>query len=174
MNSIIAEFREKGLLYNASSLTQRYSHENRNNVFVDDNTYFCSENTYIDSWWQITFQDPVKVQGYIIKEVNCAGGRPIDWIINTSLDNINWKTINTMTDVDTCANKDPFELPRAYTCKFFRIVLKKNRCDYTCANTLTISYVDIFGEITAKQHCSCKRKLPRSVNIASILIFFSS
>lgn len=174
MISILEEYRKKGLNYSASSLTERSLEENKYNVFVDDKTYFCSSNAYIDSWWQITFQNPVKIQGYLMKEVNCHWGRPINWIINISSDNINWKTINTMTNVDTCANKDPFELPKAYTCKFFRIILKKNACDYTCASTLTISYVDVYGVSTTKLHCSCKQKILRSVNIASIFIFFSS
>ena len=144
------------------------------NVFVDDLSIFCSNSDVSNQWWQITFQVPVLVNSYIIKESYGHGGRPLSWIINISKDNSNWKTIDTKNDVDTHTVTNPLTLEKETSCSHFRIILKKNACANTCnSNCLTISFFDIFGRIdnTKMRDCTCKKRNTKNINITFIFIY---
>ena len=85
MNSVFEEFRKKGLNYSASSLSELSITYNKYNVFLDDTKYFASSSSPSDQWWQVSFQNPVIINKYIIKEINNWNGRIKSWIINVSI-----------------------------------------------------------------------------------------
>ena len=173
MTSLSQYFDTNNLIYSVSSSSQRSLQENKYNVFVDDSTIFCSNGDASDQWWQISFQYPVIVNSYIVKEINNHCGRPLSWIINVSHDNSNWKTIDSKNDVDSHNVVTPLKLEREVSCSRFRFILKKNACPN---QILTISFFDVFGRLDSSSSsrikgCTCKGRNTRNINIAFIFIF---
>ena len=86
MFSVLEEFRKKKLNYSAYSLSQYDGQQYyKYNVFEDDNNFFQSKNDAPNQWWQVSFQNPVIINKYIIKEINNWNGRIKSWIINVSI-----------------------------------------------------------------------------------------
>ena len=171
MNSVFEEFRKKGLNYSASSLSELSITYNKYNVFLDDTKYFASSSSPSDQWWQVSFQKPVYIYKYLIKDKTTYCNNIIDWIVNVSIDNINWKTVSTVNNADIKSDNAMFNLDNPVTCAHFRIVAKRNGCP---SNGMLFTYIDIYGSISKVSilGCTCKRRCSKTFNIAFAFIIF--
>ena len=175
MDSVLKLLRNRKLNYSASSLSESSTTNNKYNVFVDDKSFFRSTNDVSNQWWQVSFQIPVTIDSYIIKSSCSWYGRLISWIINASMNNETWETINAVNGADPCNSNGihSIKLTKNSTLLHFRIIEKKNGCGSSCSNNyLLFSFFDAFGRIAnVGNQCTCKRRCSRSINIAFVFIF---
>ena len=96
------------------------------------------------------------------------------WIINVSIDNKNWETIDTVNNAVILNNNNKEKLDKTATCTAFRIVSKGNYCGNSCSNNgMIFSYIDIFGKLYNYQNhgCTCKRINSRISSFSLIFIY---
>lgn len=180
MTSITKLFRKNRVNYSAFSLSEYSEERNKYVVFNDDTSFFSSKLQGIDQWWQISFQVPVTIESYIIKENQKHAGRVISWIVNASMDNKTWETVSVVNDGETYgSNANRIKLNKSVCCMHFRIIEKDNACKregydpHNCNSLyLIFSYFDAFGRVTyvANLKCTCKRKIS-SISLFLVYIF---
>ena len=101
MSSLIQNADKLGILYKALALTT-YSSYMPENVFYDnDNPYYHSLNTPSNQWWQVSFSEPVKINKYTIRARSSSSYYQKSWIINASIDNETWKTVDERANQNT-------------------------------------------------------------------------
>ena len=141
MVSLIQNASDLGLQYSTYSLTVRSDNNSPDKVFVDDTTFFLSNDSPNNQWWQISFTKPVAIDSYTIKSSSNYNHRPKSWIISTSFDNSTWTDVDLIFGKDTTGNTEIFTLHNVVNCKHFRIILKEN----TNSNIL-LKKINIFGK----------------------------
>ena len=173
MISIFEGFRKKKLNYTAFSLSESSAYYSKYNVFEDNSNFFRSKNDVSDQWWQVLFQIPVVIDSYLIKAHDEWLGRIKSWIINISIDNKNWETIDTVNNAEIYNNNNKEKLDKTATCTAFRIVSKGNYCTACSNNGMIFSYIDIFGNFSFYQNhgCTCKRINSRISSFSLIFIY---
>ena len=87
------------------------------------------------------FSIPVSIISYFITTGSGWSYRPNSWIINVSLDNKTWKTVDTK-EKDAGGNTNSFSLSSVVPCSLFRIVFKKSTSNCLVAFT----NFDCFGK----------------------------
>lgn len=174
MYSLITNANYLGINYDAFSLSIKYSYSLPSNAFIDnDNSFFQSEdNNIANQWWQVSFNKPVEIKSYIIRANPKHGAQPMSWVVNSSFDNVSWKTIDTVSlTVGIGGNKTPFNLSKAIRTQHFRIILKKNTYS---SNEFLFSFFDCFGKLSLmNSNKNLKYKLFINVLLSSFLISFN-
>ena len=147
------------------------------NALVDDDSTFFDTANRPNQWCQISFSKIFSVESYIIRAPPTLTHRPKSWIINASLDNISWRTVDSVSlSGDVGGNKTPFTLSEVVSCMHFRIVLLTNSTPDRYE--LKYSFFDCFCKIPFKQ-CFTKQsnyigyKLFIDVLITSLSISYS-
>ena len=132
-----------------------YGNTKPQNVLTDDNNSIFDTENNPNQWWQISFSKVVYVESYIIRSAISQSHRPKSWIINTSFDNMSWRTVDHVSlEGDVGGNKTPFKLNETIPCLHFRIVLLSN--SISDRYELKFSFFDCFCKIPFEQ-CFTKR-----------------
>ena len=76
------------------------------NAFQDDDTLFHSESHATDQWWQVSFSEIVAINSYALRSSSYTNNLS-NWIINASIDNKTWKTVDSREEETTRGNKNP-------------------------------------------------------------------
>lgn len=153
---------ESKFIYN--SLYPSYVFEEGTSKFFQSPFYKSNE------WWQMMFSVPVLINSYFITTVSYWGCKLCSWIINVSLDNKTWKTVDTIENKNPGGNTDSFQLSAVVPCSFFRIVFKETISSDSC---VAFTNFDCFGKLASNvaiNNCSCMRRGTNGVS-ASIILF---
>ena len=144
------------------------------NVFDDEQTpYFHSKCSTAKQWWQVVFSSPVSIEKYFIKTILSFTWRPKSWIVNASLDNITWKTVDVKSGKETGDNTEIFDLYPSVFCKYFRLIfLETNNNEQNC---IAFTHFDCFGRLYRYRNiCSCNRRKEISHLYILLYIFLMS
>ena len=174
MSSIIKNANNLGITYSATSKTLYDG--SRENVFTDDSSYFRSEGSTSEQWWQVSFSKAVSISSYIIKSSTQHVHRPKAWEVMASMNGIQWEVVDRIAGKDTAANTDIFIPYFTVNCMHFRIVFKEN---YNNNEYMRFTFFDCFGGLGNNntknvRYNQCYCNTVRSKNILSFRVMLYS
>ena len=157
--------------YTAYSLSQFYGTNGPNNVFNETDEKFFRSKNEPGQWWQVSFEENILIESYIIKHAPGATC-PLSWDIKVSNDNKTWETVQTKINFPTETNTEPIKLDSPVSCKHFRIAMKDNGNDIS-NNYMIFSFFDCFGSVSRVKYKRFFSRLRRNDLFDFIFVILS-
>ena len=169
MSSIIDYFNANKLNYTATSSTPNGASVGPYNAFDKNGKFFCS--TVSSPYWQVTFEQPVVIESYIIGALTSNSWWSTNWQIYYSLDGKSFSFLQDDSMSDLRGNTKKFPLSKIITiCRSFKIVGIR-ASDGT--DDILFNSFDCFGyvdSIKAKRKCTCNCAYYKSRLITNALL----
>ena len=121
-----------------------------------------------DSFWQISFSQPVLIESYIISGDTKWGAWPTSWEISYSLNNSSFITKQT-DGKDFRGNTEKFPINPPIYCKHFKITGKTTNYP-DCPKCLAFYRFDCFGSLIVIKEKTCRKNFAMNQFIKNLLI----
>ena len=151
MISLINAFKSNPSLSFSLSSSTTYSSYEAERALNKEGDYFCAKysadpNTY----WQISFSQPVSIGSYIISGPQDWGYWQTSWEISYALDDSSFITKQTDEIDDLRGNTKKFPINPPIYCKHFKIT-GKTHTNPSCLTALGFYCFDCFGSVKVNE-----------------------